>query len=64
MGISIAVQNQIHERVRVFHGPVATTLSEMALEAPAGTMIGEIHAYAETMFNSIDRHGYLWFSGD
>ncbi len=98
VGISIAVQNQIHELVRSFHGPVATTLAEMALEAPTGTMLGEIHAYADTMFNSyqltllldelsstvtrneredevvhvlreaardaIDRHGYLWFSGD
>ncbi|MFI5499860.1 hypothetical protein ACIA5E_12425 [Nocardia asteroides] len=52
MGISIAVQDQIHNRVRIYDGPVADTLSEMALSAPSGTMIGEIHAYADTMFNS------------
>ncbi|MFD4434149.1 hypothetical protein [Nocardia sp. NPDC058497] len=52
MGISVVVQNQVHDRVQIYHGQVATTLSEMAMYALPGTMIGEIHAYADTMFNS------------
>ncbi len=52
MGISIIVQNQVHERMEIYHGQVAATLSKMAIEAPTGTMLGEIHAYADTMFNS------------
>ncbi|GAD83514.1 hypothetical protein NCAST_20_00800 [Nocardia asteroides NBRC 15531] len=51
MGISVFVQDQVHGRVRMCDGRVADTLSGMVLGAGAGTMLGEIHAYADTMFN-------------
>lgn len=51
MGISIVVQDQNHGRVRMCGGQVADMLSAMVLGAGTGTMMGEIHAYADTMFN-------------
>lgn len=52
MGVSISVQNQVHDRVEIYSGRVASKLSEMVLSASEGSMLGEIHAYADTMFNS------------
>ncbi|KQY30566.1 hypothetical protein ASD42_25240 [Nocardia sp. Root136] len=59
MGISIIVQNQMHHRVDIYSGQVASKLSEMALAAPKGSMLGEIHAYADTMFNSFQLNLFL-----
>ncbi|MFC4377250.1 hypothetical protein ACFO5K_24525 [Nocardia halotolerans] len=59
MGISIVVQNQIHDQVDIYYERVAPTLSKMALAAPSGTMLGEIHAYADTMFNSFQLNLFL-----
>ncbi|MFD4458203.1 hypothetical protein [Nocardia sp. NPDC058480] len=59
MGISIIVQNQMHDRVEIYFERVAPKLSEMALAAPSGTMLGEIHAYADTMFNTFQLNLFL-----
>ena len=59
MGISITVQNQVHDRVEFYSGRVADKLSEMVLSAPDGSMISEIHAYADTMFNSYQLNLFL-----
>ncbi len=52
MGISVTVQDRMHRQLEGYVNTDGSTLSRMVQAAPEGSMLGEIHAYADTMFNS------------
>jgi hypothetical protein len=59
MGIDIIVQHMNHKEIEASPASAAVTLSEIALEAPRGSMIHGIHKYADTMFNSYQLKFFL-----
>ncbi|QBS40798.1 hypothetical protein [Nocardia sp. CS682] len=59
MGISVFIQNQIHERVAEVAGYASHTLDEVISQAPMGSLTRGINKHADTMFNTTQLNSFI-----
>ncbi|KAA8887982.1 hypothetical protein F3087_12930 [Nocardia colli] len=52
MGVSVFIQNQIHEKIAEVAGYASNTLDDVISQAPAGSLTRGINRHADTMFNT------------
>ncbi|WP_406281211.1 hypothetical protein OH799_16435 [Nocardia sp. NBC_00881] len=59
MGISVFIQNQIHEQVAEVAGYASQTLDEVISQASIGSLTRGINKHADTMFNTTQLNSFI-----
>ena len=59
MGISVYIQNQVHEKLNMVDEISSRGLVDLIEKMPKGALLEGIHYYADTMFNSYQLEFFL-----
>lgn len=59
MGVSVFIQNQIHEKIAEVAGYASNTLDDVIAQAPTGSLTRGINRHADTMFNTTQLNFFI-----